>query len=110
MALIRPYLKAVRSGWCNHNHAIRTIKGGAVRIRGVTFRPRPPYAGELDGLRMAFSLYYIGREWNCEFVALWGTEKAYHSDSPDTDWPGPNCIDGTFHWEWWDAIPDPGKD
>jgi hypothetical protein len=61
---------------------------------------------------MAFTLYYIGREWRREFVALWGTEKAYRSDNrhyPKTDWPGPNCIDSKFHWEWWEAIPDPGR-
>lgn len=96
--------------WGNRNHALRTVKGGAVKIRGRIFRPKTggslrPYAGELDGQRFAFSLYYLGKEWRPEFVALWGSEASYrwNGEGDDPDWPGANCIDGVFHWGWWES-------
>jgi hypothetical protein len=96
--------------------ALRTIRGGRVRINGVTFAPNEhhrPYDGRLDNLRMVFGLYYgppgyqAYREsdgWNVSFVCLWGTEAAYRSPDDDTDWPGPHCIDNVFQWEWWEAV------
>ena len=38
------------------------------------------------------------------FVSLWGTEAAYHATTDEElneHWPGPECIDGYFNWEWW---------
>ena len=96
--------------------ALRTIHKGAMRIRGLVFVPyqgHRPYDGRLDGLRMAFGLYYgpkgydtyrASDGWQTKYVALWGTERAYRG-GPD-DWPGPECVDGCFPWEWWNARED----
>lgn len=89
--------------------AVRTIKNGEVRISGVTYRPEAihmPYDGRLDGLRMAFGRYWVGQHEmtlrnGLRFVSLWGTDLAFRSPDPDTDWPGPNCVDGVFPWDWW---------
>ena len=94
--------------------ALRTVHAGAVRINGKTFRPRDesatnglPYADQLEGMRLAFGLY-PGAFPAREMVSLWGTETAYccqHDHDADgtehCDWPGPNCIDGVFQWNWW---------
>lgn len=83
---------------------IRTVRKGRVRIMGATFEIRPcnatsrPYDGRLDGLRMAFGLYWNGPSWNSAYVDIWGTEEAYRSPDTRTDWPGPHCVDATFPW------------
>lgn len=85
--------------------AIRKIRNGRVRIKGKWFYPREDsrkYKGELDGSKFAFGLYWGGHCF-LDFICLWGTEKAYHSDDPSVDWPGPNYIDGFFQWAWWDV-------
>jgi hypothetical protein len=95
--------------------AIRTIKDGRVRIRGVVFRPdehHRPYDHRLDGQRWLFGLYwgpknydrYDAQGWNRSMVFLWGSEaaaKAQTEDEQALHWPGANCIDGAFNWEWW---------
>ena len=89
------------------NWAIRTIKDGKVRIGGVTFAPQPrdmPYDGRLDGMRYAFGRYWEGDSVR-PFVCLWGTEAFYHD--PDEPWPGPECVDGYFVWQFWHAVPEP---
>lgn len=94
--------------------ALRTIRDGAVRIRGVVFRPDEAYDGRFDGQRWLFGLYwgppnhsYYGPDGFCrDFVSLWGTEamaKAKSDAEYEALWPGPNCIDGTFRWEWWSS-------
>lgn len=85
---------------------LRTVRKGRVRIMGATFEIRPcnatsrPYDGRLDGLRMAFGLYWQGPSWNSGYVDIWGTEKAYRDtgDARPVDWPGPHCVDGSFPW------------
>lgn len=82
--------------------ALRTIRGGAARIHGHTFRPderHMAYDGRLDGQRYAFGLYYDPDGEMLDFVSLWGTEGFYRD--PDGEWPGPECIDGHFNWAWW---------
>jgi hypothetical protein len=96
--------------------AVRTIRNGEVRIGGKVFRPGDkgdrPYDGRLDGLRMAFG-QYPGFTFSdgLKRVSLWGTERAYrcrHDHDADgtewCDWPGPNCIDGTFYWDSWTEV------
>jgi hypothetical protein len=98
--------------------ALRTIRNGAVTIRGVVFRPDEhhlAYDGRLDNQRFAFGLYwgpenfnnYGADGWNRVVVCLWGSEAAYRATSDEEHaalWPGPNCIDGVFAWEWWHAV------
>lgn len=97
--------------------ALRTIRNGAVRINGVVFRPdgcHRAYDGRLDGQRWLFGLYwgppnyqkYDSDGWCHAFVSLWGTEAAAQAVTEaemSAAWPGPNCIDGEFAWEWWMA-------
>ncbi len=82
-----------------------------MRIRGLLFRA---YDGRLDGQRWAFGLYwgppnydrYGPDGWCRAFVCLWGTEaaaRARNDAEMKAEWPGPNCINGTFQWEWWHA-------
>lgn len=83
--------------------AIRTIRDGKVRIGGVTFTPdgnHREYDGRLDGMRYAFGRYWRGDEL-APLVCLWGTEEFYHN--ADAEWPGPECVDGYFFWEFWHA-------
>lgn len=98
--------------------AIRTIRDGRIRLYGRDWAPKDPrdgsrpYKGELDGRRMAFGRYNKHTEEGGyeDFVFLWGTEHAYFCDARDEEcdnpecWPGPHCIDGTFHWLWWEPI------
>ena len=86
-------------------YVLRTVHEGRVRIKGAIFEIRPcnatsmPYDGRLDGLRMAFGLYWNGPEWHDKYVDIWGTEKAYRDQSDrGVDWPGPHCVDGSFPW------------
>lgn len=82
----------------------RTIRDGAVRIYGRTFRPNEhhmAYDGRCDGLRYWFGLYFSpGSRWDIEpFVCL-------HSLAESTDesvMDGPHCVDGGYPWEWWDT-------
>lgn len=100
--------------------AVRTIKHGSVRIRGMVFRPderHRAYDGRLDGQRWLFGLYWGPRNYDrydaegfASFVYLWGTEAAARATTEEEmarEWPGPNCIDGTFNWEWWNAEKSP---
>lgn len=92
--------------------ALRTIRNGAVTIYGRVYKPERD-ATRFDGMRAAFGLYYgppclQGYDEDglqTGFVSLWGSEKAYKSDDPEVDWPGPFCEDGVFKWEWWQRQP-----
>ena len=66
----------------------------------------PVYEGQLDGMRLAFGRYWIG-EQEQHYLSLWGSEKAFNCDDTDVsdeadDWPGPNCFEGVFFWDWWE--------
>ena len=84
---------------------LRTVRKGRVRIMGATFEIRPcnaasmPYDGRLDGLCMAFGLYWHGPTWSSGYVDILGTEAAYrHTGDGPVDWPGPHCVNGSFPW------------
>ena len=97
--------------------ALRTIKDGAVKIRGLVFRPEQrhrAYDGRLDGKRYLFGLYwgppnydrYGPDGWLRAFVSLWGSEEAARAQTDEemaAMWPGPECVDGAFVWEVWRA-------
>lgn len=88
---------------------IRTVRKGSVRIYGKDFCPDDstfPYDGRLDGMRMAFGLYYVGSEME-SFVSLWGTAEQYQSHDPEWEGDEPHLIDGTLHWMSWNAVGDP---
>jgi hypothetical protein len=92
---------------------IRTIRAGSVKIHGRVFRPNErdgcqPYTGQLDGQKWAFGLYWGPPSWDqydanglASFVSLWGDEAFYRDEN--APWPGQNCINGRFQWEWWDT-------
>ena len=86
---------------------IRTIKNGQVKILGKVYHPNSHYMeydGRLDGMRYAFGLYYDCKGELEEFVSLCGAEKAYKAPGDeDIDWPDPECVDGYYHWAWWDT-------
>lgn len=82
---------------------LRTIKDGAVKIFGSTYRPDLD-ASRFDGMRAAFGLYYTGGERDRKFVALWGSEEAYKDPENEAYWPGPFCDEGVFRWEWWHVV------
>lgn len=108
-------------GYTTNRFAIRTVKDGAITIGGKTFRPREwyqerdgclrqdarptyndlPYRGELDGKRLAFGRFpsYEAEGEFTEYVWLWGSATRFFEH--EEDWPGPNCIDGVFRWDWW---------
>jgi hypothetical protein len=86
---------------------LRTVRKGQVRIGGLDFEIVPcnpqaiPYDGRLDGLRMAFGLYWVGGEWDSKYVDIWGTEAAYRATGEEyveQHWPGPHCVEGKFPW------------
>jgi hypothetical protein len=85
---------------------IRTIRNGQVKINGQIFKPADrwlEYDGRLDGIRYAFGLYWSGGAI-LPFVSLRGTEAAFHATSAEEigqHWPGPECVNGFFHWAWW---------
>lgn len=94
----------------------RTIQHGQVDIFGRTYVPNEhhyKYSGQLDGQRWFFGLYWGPPNYGkydarglASFVSLWGTEaaaKAKTLEDMKGHWPGPNCIDGYFRWEWWDT-------
>jgi len=104
------------------NFALRTVTDGRVKICHRIYRPvefyrerdnmlRPDdlaYRGQLDGMRLAFGrywghdVYHHFAEDYAHFVSLWGTARRYGAAyGDDVDWPGPNCINGTFQWVWW---------
>jgi hypothetical protein len=81
--------------------AVRTIRDGSVWVYGREFVASDrwlPYDGRLDGMRYAFGLYYTAGE-RLPFVSLWGADGAYGDEN--ADWPGPECVDDRFPWEWW---------
>lgn len=100
-----------------HNGVFRVIKDGRVRIFGRTYVPTPhshetsiPYTGQLDGQRWYFGLYWGPPGWDryddrglASFVSLWGSEAAAKASEADMEkhWPGANCMNGYFQWEWW---------
>jgi hypothetical protein len=82
---------------------VRKIKDGAVRIVGVTYRPKGDhlsYDGRLDGLRMIFARYFTGNTVE-PFVSLWGTEEQRDAPYGGLVPPGPQCVDGHFPWDFW---------
>ena len=88
----------------NKRSVIRTIKNGRVKINGEFFVPEAihqPYAGQLDGLRYVFGLYY-GERWNNHFVNLVVSEVA----CGDPEVPrGPEMQnDGSLPWLFWENI------
>ena len=106
------------------NGVFRTIRDGCVTIYGRTYRPAErshptsiPYTGQLDGQRWYFGLYWgpysVAGTRLASFVSLWGTEaaaKAKDEAAMKEHWPGPNCINGYFQWEWWNAELNQGAD
>ena len=96
-----------------HNFVTRTITNGEVKIYGRIFVPSNKwleYDGQLDGLRMAFGLYWKGKEWDDSFVCLWGTEKDFgtkiETGEQYKEWinsakNSPDIVDGELPWTWW---------
>ena len=82
---------------------LRKIRNGRVKYGGIWFYPRQDnkkYDGRLDGLTMAFGIYSdpIGTRDN-GFISLWGYSDMYYKGMDY--WPGSNCIDNNFYWDWW---------
>ena len=88
----------------------RTVRAGSVTIQGVTYWPvaiHLPYDGRLDGKRMVFARYrsYGATPSGLEpFVNLWGSE-AYRRGL-DAMEDQPQCVDGSFPWDFWDSRPE----
>ncbi len=84
--------------------AIRTVINGSVTIGGKVFTPDKQwleYDGRLDGMRLGFGRYDDCKGGFENFVSLWGTERAFHSNDPDIDQPGPAFINRKGSWFWW---------
>lgn len=80
----------------------RTVRNGAVRIGGLTYRPSEqhrPYDGRLDGLRYAFGVY----QGQPGFVSLHSVAGSTNSDDDNAVMEGPHCVDGYYPWLWWHA-------
>jgi hypothetical protein len=80
----------------------RTIKNGAVKIGGVTFRPfslegEMPYDGRWEGRQARFARYWT-EDWYQLHVWLQG----FADEDPEV-WPGDTCVDGVFLWSDWMA-------
>jgi hypothetical protein len=74
----------------------RTIKNGAVRIYGKTYRPKEPLLPEHEGLRAHFARYvtnYTPMQF-AAFVSL--------ISEVNGSFPGVFCDDGVFRWVFWD--------
>ncbi len=102
-----------------HARGLFTQQGEAWVLNGFVSKSVPvPYTGQLDGQRWAFGRYdKPGGEGFEPYVSLWGSAKAFAfqgdvdtASDDEHDWPGANCIDGVFHWEWWDAVEERGND
>lgn len=93
-----------------HDFVIREVVDGRIEIEGVTYAPKRPYDGSLDGHRLAFGRYWTGDEIarghpdGLAFVCLWGTEAAYLSQGEVDDRDSPIYQDGAFAFEWWDEV------
>ena len=96
------------------NFVIRTIRNGEVKIFHKVFVPSAKwmeYDGRLDGLRVAFGLYWSGGKWLDKFIYLWGTEKSFNTtfegDEEFQEWlttkeaTAPDLVDGYYPWAWW---------
>ena len=89
-----------------YTFVLRTIKGGKVTIFGKTYAPDErhlKYDGRLDNLRYWFGRYpsHLAEEGYKPFVCLWG-RKEQLTDSTVTY--GPECVDGTLPWYWWNEV------
>lgn len=86
----------------------RTVRNGAVKIGGRTYRPvehHMPYDGRLDGVRFAFGVYpYMPRS-----VSLHSVAGSIPSEDDNAVMEGPHCIDGAYPWMWWDAQEGSGE-
>lgn len=89
--------------------AIRTVRDGRVKIGGRVYRPQGhhlAYDGRLDGVRFLFGRYAAPWKpggWE-PFVCLWGTEKAYLSGKDEDLAGGPEVVDGSLPWSFWEVI------
>jgi len=98
-----------KRGW-----ATRTVKDGKVKVWGKWFGPDKRYLkydGRLDGIRFLFGVYWRlakdGGEYEHYMLGLWGTEEA--AKSSDSHYPdGPENVDGTLPWYWWDPVEGKG--
>jgi len=93
--------------------AIRTVKDGSIKVFGMTLVPidaRNQYDGRFEGHRLAFAMYYIGKERQ-PFVSLWGTERDYRCHSEDMpDWGKPPvCMNGVFEFAWWETVEETAR-
>ena len=99
------------------NRVVRTVRNGRVKIFGRTFVPlqvHRSYDGRLDGKRIAFGLYWLGKRWQSDFVNCWGSEEMYlagkrsindnHLAFEAAYRANPCLVDGTFPWEFWDNV------
>lgn len=104
---------------------IRTVKNGSVTVNGIQFfvgfDSEFPYDGRWEGMRFAFSLYYIGDRQEM-VINLWGTEEYYKNLETSLEVCQKNrdiCGTGElFYWTWffpskdllvarWEAETDP---
>jgi len=91
-----------------HRFAIRTIRNGRIKLDGKEWEPEAQfmlYDGRLDDQRFAFGRYFEGVITNTPqmpILELWGTEEFYYNDR--VDWPGPECVDGSFPWGFWHPV------
>lgn len=97
------------------NFVIRTIRNGEVKIFHKIFVPSDKwleYDGRLDGLRVAFGLYWRDKEWQDSYIYLWGTDEDYNTILETVDefreWFANEeedtllgLVDGHFPWAWW---------
>jgi hypothetical protein len=85
----------------------RKIRSGRVRINKKVFVPQQNYLeydGRLDGMWYWFGVYPKHTPLGVEMgdkVSLWGTDEMYHHQ---TDTYGPECVDNTFPWQWWEVV------
>lgn len=88
-------VRTIKNGtirWCHDTYKVAPIQRD-FPDRGPEWQSEPEYDGRLDGLRALFYTYRTGIHEGKVFLHSFGG-----------DWPGPNCIDGYFHWERWEKV------
>jgi hypothetical protein len=86
----------------------RTVRNGSVVIGGVRYRPREThmkYDGRCDGTRFLFGRYPkpgLPGEWE-PLVSICTTEKHHRSGNDKDAFAGPDIVDGTMPWLFWEA-------
>lgn len=89
----------------NGRWAERKIVDGVVKFHGSRYRvvEDVPYDGRLDGRRALFYEYSNSEHWpNLRDRVFLHSFPDPSNEEHGMDWPGPNCIDGYFHWETWE--------